>query len=126
MKAARLITLLGSIVLAGAAAFHSSGYTRAVLPLIQKNGMTWPASGVFKALWLAFSVLLLALAVIALLARDLEGGGAIVLVTAAANAVCVVMTWHFLGLFIGVYLLSAVTILLGIGGAMQAGAKKAS
>lgn len=119
MKTARLISLLGSILLAGSAAFHASGYPRFVVPLIQKEGISWPISGVLKALWLTFSILLFGLAVVVVLARNMERGGGIVLVIAAANAVCAVVMWHFLGLFPGVYLIAGVTILLAIGGALQ-------
>ena len=117
MKTARLITLLGCIVLVGSAAFHASGYPR-LLALIQKDAITWPVSGVLKALWLAFSVLLCALAVVSWLARNMDHGGAIILASALASAVCAVLCWAFLGLFVGAYLLAAVTVLLALGGWM--------
>ena len=119
MKTARLISLLGSILLAGSAAFHASGYPRFLVPLIEKEGIGWPMSGVLKASWLTFSILLFGLAAVVVLARKLEKGGAIILVIAAANAVCAVVMWHFLGFFPGVYLIAGVTILLAIGGALQ-------
>jgi hypothetical protein len=81
--------------------------------------MGWPMSDVLKALWLTFSILLLGLAVVVVLARNMERGGVIVLVIAAVNAACAVVMWRFLGFFLGVYLITGVTIFLAIGGALQ-------
>lgn len=119
MKTARLITLLGGILLGASAAFHASGYPRFLVPMIQKDGIGWPISGVLKASWLTFSILLFALAVLSVLARNMEGGGLLLLVVAAANAACAMVMWCFLGFFPGVYLIGSVAILLAIGGALQ-------
>jgi hypothetical protein len=118
MKTARLFTSLGSILLVITAAFHTSRYPR-LLQLMQKNTISWPASGILKASWLTFSILLFALAVIAFLARNMERGGPLVLIAAAANVACAVILWRFLGFFPGVYLLTAVTVFLTIGGWLQ-------
>jgi hypothetical protein len=118
MKTARLITLIGSVLLVVSAAFHTAGY-RMLLKLMQSSTVHPPLDGILKACWLTFSVLLFALGLIAYLARNMERGALIVLITAAANAVCAALLWRFLGFFPGVYLLAAVTILLALGGALQ-------
>ncbi len=118
MKNARLFTSLGSLVLFGSALFHASGY----IPLvrrIQSSAMQPPMDGILKASWLTFSVQFLALAVIAFLARDAERGGRMILLCAAFIALDAIILLYFLGPFIGLYLLSIVTVLFLIGGWLQ-------
>jgi len=118
MKNARLFTTLGSIVLFGSALFHASGYIR-ILQGIQSAGIRPPMDAILKACWLTFSVQFLALAVIAFLARDFARGGRIILLCAAFIALDDIICLYFLGPFIGVYLLSIVTVLFLIGGWLQ-------
>jgi len=118
MKSARLFTLLGSILLALSAIFHAVGF----IPIsrrIAAGPMESQLGSVLKAFWLTFSVLLIALALIAVLAQSMERGGTIVLLCAAGNAVTAGVSFYFLGLFVGVYLLAAVTVLFLIGGWFQ-------
>ena len=110
MKIARWLTLLGSLVLIGSAIFHLTGYTS-----IQRS-----TDGVLKALWLTFSVLLLGLAAIALLARGMGRGGLVVLSCGATTGVTALLLLRFLGPFIGFYLLTVVTVLFLVGGWIQA------
>lgn len=119
MKSARLFTTLGSIVLFGSALFHASGYIR-ISQGIHSAGIQPPMDAILKASWLTFSVQFLALAVIAFLARDAERGGRVVLLCAAFIALDDLICLYFLGPFIGVYLLSTVTVLFLIGGWLQA------
>jgi hypothetical protein len=118
MKNARLFTTLGSIVLFGSALFHASGYIM-ISRGIQAAGIHPPMDGILKASWLTFSVQFLALAVIAFLARDFARGGRIILLCAAFIALDDIICLYFLGRFIGVYLLSIVTVLFVIGGWLQ-------
>jgi hypothetical protein len=73
-----------------------------------------------KASWLLFSVELFFLAAIAFLARDMERGGRIVLLCGACTGVSALLMLRFLGAFPGVYLLAVVTLLLVLGGTLQA------
>jgi len=118
MKNARLITMIGSIVLFGSALFHASGYIP-LLRRIQTAAIPSPLDGILKASWLTFSIQFLAMAVITFLARNMERGGWIVLLCAAFLAVDAIILLHFLGPFVGVYLLTVVTLLFLIGGWLQ-------
>jgi len=119
MKNARLLTSLGSFVLFGSAIFHASGYIP-LLRRMQSAPMQPPMDGILKASWLTFSVQFFALAVIAFLARDAERGGRTILLCAAFLVLDIIIMLYFLGPFIGVYLLSIVTVLFLIGGWLQA------
>jgi hypothetical protein len=130
MKNKNWFTLAGCILLFGSAIFHSSGY----FPLVRRMraaGIGWPFDGLLKACWWILSVDFVGLGVIALLAQRMEHGGRkqggrIVLLCAAISAVTAGILWSFLGLFIGVYLLGAATVLLLIGGWMQGKREPAS
>jgi len=119
MKAALWSTLLGSLLLIASAIFHSTGYVP-LLRRIEAGAIRSPLDGVLKALWLTFSVQLLALAVIAFLARGRGRGGRIVLLCAASTGVTALLLLRFLGPFLGVYLLAGVTLLFLLGGWLQA------
>jgi hypothetical protein len=118
MKAARWITGVGSFVLFASAIFHATGYVRLV-HRIEASAVPYPLSGILKSTWLAFSVQLLVLAAIAFRASESERGGWIVLLCAASTGLTCLILFHFLGLFVGVYLTAAVTLLFLIGGWMQ-------
>ncbi|HXL20866.1 MAG TPA: hypothetical protein VOA78_00240 [Candidatus Dormibacteraeota bacterium] len=125
MKTARLITLIGSIVLLASGLFHATGYAM-ITSFLAKDPIRQDLASILKASWLLFSVEMLALAIIAFLARSLDRGGPIVLLCAAANAVNGFLLFHFLGPFIGVYLVAVVTLLFLIGGYLQTNAPRHS
>jgi hypothetical protein len=56
----------------------------------------------------------------AFLARNMERGGRIVLLCGACTGMSAMLLLRFVGAFIGVYLLAAVTLLLVLGGTLQA------
>jgi hypothetical protein len=118
MKTARLITLIGSLVLFASGIFHSTGYSM-ITNSLTKEPIRPELANILKACWLAFSVELMGLAVIAFAARSLDRGGPIVLICAAASAANGLLLFHFLALFIGTYLVSIVTVLFFIGGWLQ-------
>lgn len=120
MKFARWLTPLGSIVLLASAVLHTSGYGRLVHRIDAEAMLAPPLDGIVKASWLLFSVELFFLAVISFLARNMEHGGRIVLLCGACTGLSALLMLRFLGGFIGVYLLAAVTLLLVVGGTLQA------
>ena len=69
--------------------------------------------------WLAFSGEMVALAVIAMVASAMAGGGRIVLICAATMFVNAGLVFHFVGLSFPVYVSSAVAVLFLAGGLMQ-------
>ena len=123
MKTTRWFTPAGCIVLFASAIFHSSGY----FPLLRRMhavGIEAPFDGLFKACWWALTVEFFGLGIIALLAHRMahggrKQGGRIVLLCAATSALTAGIMVLFLGLFVGVYLLTIVTVLLGVGGWLQ-------
>jgi hypothetical protein len=119
MERARWFTPLGSVVLFASAILHSTGY----IPLLRRirAGATEPAfAGLLRASWWILAVEFAALGAIALVAHGMERGGRIVLLCAATTAVTAVLFLRFMGVFPGVYLLTIVTVLLLIGGWLQA------
>jgi len=120
MKFARWLTPLGSLVLLGSAIFHASGYIWLVHRIESEAKLPAGMEGVLKASWLLFSVEMFFLAVIAFLARNMEKGGRIVLLCGACTGLSALLLLRFVGAFIGVYLLAAVTLLLVLGGTLQA------
>lgn len=118
MKVARWFTGAGSFVLLASAIFHATGY----LPLVKRiaaNGVAYPLDGILKSTWLTFSVQLMMLAVIALVASRSERGGWIVLLCAASTGLTGLILLRFLGPFLGFYLTSVVFLLFLFGGSMQ-------
>ena len=118
MKTARLTTLIGSVILFASGILHSTGYPK-VISALAKNPTSPVLASVLKACWITFSVEMVALAVIAFVACSLDHGGSIVLLCAAANAANGFLLFHFLGPFIGVYLVAVVTLLFFVGGYLQ-------
>jgi len=77
-----------------------------------------------KTIWLGFSVQLIAVAIIAILARSFERGGGIVLFCASTVAVNGALMLFFLGPFIGFWMVVVDTLLLGLGGYLQVKASR--
>jgi hypothetical protein len=121
MKTARLFSLLGSLVLFGSAIFHTAGYIP-VTHILNNASTPLQAINLLKRFWLAFSLQLTAQGVIVLFARRLACGSAIILCCAVLDAASAALFGSFVGLFAGFYLISAVAVLLFIGGFLQAGA----
>jgi hypothetical protein len=120
MKFERWITPLGSFVLLVSAIVHTSGYGRLVHRIDAGAMVAPPLDGLLKAFWLLFSVELFFLGAIAFLGRSLKHGGRIVLLCGACTGVSALVMLRFLGAFPGVYLLAAATLLLVLGGTLQA------
>jgi peptidoglycan/LPS O-acetylase OafA/YrhL len=118
MKTARTVTLIGSIVLLVAGCMHGIGYIK-LLEGLKTEQLAPETANILKTCWLSFSVELIALAVIAFIARSLERGGGVVLLCALANAANGWLMLHFLGPFIGVYLVTIVMLLFLAGGLQQ-------
>lgn len=116
VKSARWFTGAGSLLLFASAIFHSTGYFSLVKRI---EAVPYPLDGILKSTWVAFSVQLMALAVIAFVASRSERGGGIVLLCAASTGLTCLILLRILGPFIGVYLTVVVGLLLVIGGWMQ-------
>jgi len=118
MKTGRWLTGMGSIVLLLTGIGH--GFRIAdVQKMIVDSGMKAPLDVILKACWLAFSGEMVALAVIAMVASGMAGGGRIVLICAATMIVNAVLLLHFVGPAFPVYVSATVALLLLAGGLLQ-------
>jgi len=123
MKAARWCTGIASVILGVFGVLHGTRLGQ-VEQMMQAGGVKAPLDAIVKASWLIFSVEMVMVAIMALVASRMERGGRIVLLCAAMMGANAVLVFHFVGLFIGVYAVSLVTILYAAGGWLQS--KKAS
>jgi len=123
MKTARLIILIGGIVQILTACFHSWGFVYLV-KRIETEHIAAETAAILKTIWLGFSVQLIAVAIIAILARSLERGGGIVLFCAFTVAVNGALMLFFIGPFIGFWMVVIDALWLGLGGYLQAKASR--
>ena len=119
MKTGRWLTWIGSAVLFLTGLGHGAKFAH-LQGMIQASGLKAPLDGIVRACWLVFSGEMVAIAVIATVASGMERGGRIVLICAATMILNGALLFHYLGLFIGVYVTLAVAILFLAGGWMQA------
>ena len=118
MKTGRWLTGIGSVVLFLTGIGHGTRIVQ-LQKMIVDGGMKAPLDVIMKACWLAFSGEMVALAVIAMVASAMAGGGRIVLICAATMFVNAGLGFHFVGLSFPVYVSSAVAVLFLAGGLMQ-------
>jgi hypothetical protein len=118
MKTGRWLTGIGSTGLLLTGIGHG---TRIVdlQKMIVDAGMKAPLDVILKACWLVFSGEMVALAVIAMVASGMAGGGRIVLICAATMIVNALLLLHFLGPAFPVYVSATVAVFLLAGGWMQ-------
>lgn len=119
MKTGRWLTGTGSVILFLTGIGHG---TRIVLlqKMIVDSGMKAPLDAILKGCWLVFSGEMMALAVIAMLASTMAGGGRFVLISAATMIFNAGLLLYFVGPFFGVYVSAVVALLFLTGGLMQA------
>jgi hypothetical protein len=87
--------------------------------MIVDGGMKAPLDVILKGCWLAFSGEMVALAVIAMVASGMTGGGRIVLICAATMIVNAALLLYFVGPAFPVYVSLTVAVFLLAGGLMQ-------
>src|SRR6202795_736862 len=118
MKTGRWLTGIGSVVLFLTGIGHGTRIVQ-LQKMIVDGGMKAPLDVILKACWLAFSGEMVALAVIAMVASAMAGGGRIVLICAATMIVNAVLLLHFVGASFPVYVSGPVGVFLLAGGLMQ-------
>jgi hypothetical protein len=118
MKTGRWLTGIGSVILFLTGLGHGARIVQ-VQRMIVDSGMKAPLDVILKGCWLAFSGEMVALAVIAVVASAMAGGGLIVLMCAATMVFNVGLLFHFLGLSFPVYVSSVVALFFLAGGLMQ-------
>ena len=112
MKLARLLVLLGSIVMFVGALLHILGGSLGVFPVLAKAGIDPLVAGAIKCVWLIVSAhgVLLAPALVWISRR--QGTRSLLRYLALVPFVDAVLMLRFVGFFTGFYIVSASALLL--------------
>jgi len=112
MKLARLLILLGSIVMFAGALLHIVGGLSGVFPVLAKSGMDPRVAGAIVCVWLVVSAhgVLLAPAIVWISRRP--GTRSLLRYVALIPVVDAGLMFHFVGFFSGFYIVSACALLL--------------
>jgi hypothetical protein len=111
----RWLIIGAGILLIATAGFHAAGYP-SVSNTILASGLNPSLVEPLRALWLMFSMHLVMLAIVVILARSVSGARRIVLACALIIAADTALFLRFVGLFVGTFGLAAATVLLVLGG----------
>ena len=115
MKIARWLIVAGGLVLFLTALLHGSGYAE-ISRVVEKSDMKLFLIDVFKALWLMFSIHLLVLSAIFIVASQTPKSRRLVLLCTLIPAFDTMLLFHFVGVFIGTVALAVATLLFLVGG----------
>ena len=111
----RWLIIGAGVLLVATAAVHAAGYP-SISRIILASAVDPSLVAAVRALWLMFSVHLVILAVVVILARRVSGGRRIVLACALIPAADTALLLRFAGWFVGSFGLAAATVLLVLGG----------
>ena len=114
-RVSRWLIIGAGILLVATAAVHAAGYP-SVSSTILASGLDPSLVAPVRALWLMFSVHLVILAIVVIVARSVSGARRIVLACALIPAADTALLLRFVGLFVGTFGLAAATVLLVLGG----------
>ena len=118
MKMGRWLTGIGSVILFLTGIGHGTRIAQ-LQTMIVDSGMKAPLDAILKGCWLVFSGEMVALAVIAMVASGMAGGGRIVLLCAATMIANAMLLLYFMGPFFGVYVSVVVALFFLPGGWLQ-------
>lgn len=114
----RWITGIASVVLFLLALGHGTKIAD-IEKRVLEQGIKPPLDGILESGWLIFSVEMMALAVIAVVAARMERGAWIVMICGVAMAINGALMFHFMGAFFAVYGSEAIALLYFVGGMLQ-------
>jgi hypothetical protein len=114
MKLARLLVLLGSIVMFLGALLHVVGGLKGVFPVLEKADVAPLVAAAVKCVWLVVSAHGVLLAPVLVWISRL-GQRSLLRYLALIPAVDAVLMFYFVGLFSGFYLVSTSALLLNVG-----------
>ena len=114
MTLPRWLVLLASIVLFCAGLLHIVGYSY-LMPVLVKAGVEPRVLGAVKAVWFVFSVELLILAPAFVWISRRPGARSLLLFLTLIPLIDAGLMYHFVGLFIGTYMVAAGALLLLVG-----------
>jgi hypothetical protein len=115
IQVSRWLIIGGGILLVATAAFHAAGYP-SVSGTLLASSLDPSLVAAVRALWLMFSVHLVLLAIVVILARSVSGARRIVLACALIHAADTALLLRFVGWFVGTFCLAGATVLLVLGG----------
>jgi hypothetical protein len=115
MKSARWLILLSAIVLFLAGLTHTLGY-KFVSPVLVKSNLPENIVNAMKGVWLIYSAHLILLSVVIAWINQLPGTRPLLLFLALFPISDAMFMYHFVGPFIGLYMISTAAALLLIGG----------
>ena len=115
MKLARLLILLGSIVMFVGALLHIVGGSLGVFPVLVKAGVAPLVAGAVKCVWLVVSAHGVLLAPALVWISRLPGTRSLLRYLALIPLVDAVLMFRFVGLFVGFYMVAACALLLSAG-----------
>lgn len=111
MTLARWLILLGAIVLFCGAIAHCIGYTF-FIPALVKNNLASHFVDAVRAVWLVFSLHMALLSIGIVWLSRLPGSRNLTLFFALIPTIDSVVMYHFVGLFLGFYMVATAAILL--------------
>ena len=116
MKASRWLILLGAIVLVLSGFAHIIGY-RLFIPALVKAGLSGILLNAVKAVWIAYSVQFWVLSIVIALLSRIAGTRALLVLLAVIPVIDAVLMYHYVGLFLGTYMVGggALLVVMGIG-----------
>ena len=114
MKVARVVILLAAITLFCGGLAHIVGYTF-IVPVLLKSNLEPRIVSAIKCVWLVFSFELFILSPALVWISRKPGNRSLLLYLSVLPIVEAVMMYHFVGLFLGTYMIGAGAILLVIG-----------
>ncbi len=112
---ARWLIVAGSVVLFLTALLHGSGYVQ-ISSALENSAMKPFLIGGLKALWLVFSVHLVVLGAVFIVASQAPKGRGLVLLCTLIPACDTILLFHFVGVLIGTIALTVATLLFFAGG----------
>ncbi len=115
MKPARWLILLAAIVMFLAGLAHTLGY-KFVVPILLKSNLAPHIVDAIKGVWLIYSAHLILLSVVIAWVSRLHGTRSLILFLALFPLIDAVLMYHFVGFFVGFYMVSTAAALLLVGG----------
>jgi len=112
MNMAKVLLLLASVTLITTSALHALGYAP-ISKVLAESNLPGPWAGGVRGLWVEFSMHLIVIATLLVVAaaRPLSGARVVVLVCGLALAVDAVVLGVFVGLFVGGVMLGVASLL---------------
>lgn len=114
MSLARWLILLGAIVLFCAAITHMIGY-RFFIPALAQYNLPNHYVGAIRAIWLVFSLHMAFLSIAIVWLSRLPGSRGLLMFLALIPTVDSIVMYHFVGLFVGTYMVLTAAVLLLVG-----------